>query len=242
MTFLAPSSAAIARAARIKRELAAQAVGADLHAQRRRTLDHLVGQSEIAVQGASFHDAIANLRVLLRPRRSEALGVAIECIALAHDGNAIGEDGWRLHVHRKTEAVEQLGPQFAFFGVAGSDQHEARGVADAQAFALDDVLAGGRHIEQQIDKVVFEQVHFVDVKEAAMRLRQQARLEAFLAARQRRSRSSAPTTRSSVAPSGRSTTGVGRNSVFTAPLAVREGQSGVQRPASPLDRSDRDSP
>ena len=50
-------------------------------------------------------------------------------------------------------------------------------VADRKAFALDDILARGRHIQQQIDEVIFEQVDFVDVKEPAMRLGEQARFK-----------------------------------------------------------------
>jgi hypothetical protein len=46
-----------------------------------------------------------------------------------------------------------------------------------QALALDDVLAGGRHVDQQVDQVVFQQVDLVDVQEAAVGARQQARLE-----------------------------------------------------------------
>ena len=56
---------------------------------------------------------------------------------------------------------------------------------DTQAFALDDVFAGRRDIEQKIDQMIFQQVGFIDVKEPAMRAGQQSRLECLLAARQR---------------------------------------------------------
>jgi len=47
----------------------------------------------------------------------------------------------------------------------------------AQAFALDDVLARGGHVDQQIDQVVLEQVDLVEVQEAAVGAGQQPGLE-----------------------------------------------------------------
>ena len=58
-------------------------------------------------------------------------------------------------------------------------------MADAKALALDNVLARGRHIEQEVDDVIFEQIDFVDVQKTAVRARQQPRLEGLLAMRQR---------------------------------------------------------
>ena len=89
------------------------------------------------------------------------------------------------HLDREPEPVEQLRPQLALLGVAGADQHEARGVAHREPLALDDVLARLRHVEQQVDEVVLEQVDLVDVEEAAMGARQQAGLEALDALGQR---------------------------------------------------------
>ena len=70
-------------------------------------------------------------------------------------------------------------------GIAAADQHEARRVAHAQALALDDVLAGRRDVDQQVDQVILEQIHFVDVEKAAMRAREQAGLERLHALRER---------------------------------------------------------
>ncbi len=54
-------------------------------------------------------------------------------------------------------------------------------MADGEAFALDHVLAGRSHIEQQVHEMVVEQVHFVDIEKAAIGAGEQARLEALLA-------------------------------------------------------------
>ncbi len=93
--------------------------------------------------------------------------------------------GRRLHFDRQAEPVEQLRAQFALLRVAAADQHEARRMAHAQALALDDVLAGRRNVEQHVDQMVLEQVHLVDVQKAAMRAREQARLERLHAVRER---------------------------------------------------------
>ena len=58
-------------------------------------------------------------------------------------------------------------------------------MADAEPLALHHVLARGGDVEQQVDEVVFQQVHLVDVEEAAVGAGQQSGLERLLAARQR---------------------------------------------------------
>ena len=58
-------------------------------------------------------------------------------------------------------------------------------MADAQTVALDQILSRRRHIKQQVDDMVLEQIDLVDVKKAAMRLGQQAGLEMLLAPGQR---------------------------------------------------------
>ena len=102
-----------------------------------------------------------------------------------HDLDARRQIGRRAHLDRQAEAVEQLRAQFALLRIAAADQHEARRVAHAQALALDDVLARGRDVEQQVDEVILEQVDLVDVEEAAVGARQQAGLERLHALRQR---------------------------------------------------------
>ena len=116
---------------------------------------------------------------------TKACGIALERVAPAHHLDPRGQVFRRAHFDRQAEAVEQLRPQLALFRVAAADQHEARRVAHAQAFALDHVLARGGDVEQQVDQVVFEQVDLVDVEKAAMGARQQAGLEGLVALRQR---------------------------------------------------------
>jgi hypothetical protein len=56
-------------------------------------------------------------------------------------------------------------------------------VPHAQPLALDHVLAGGRHVEQEVDEVVLEQVHLVHVQEAAVGAGEQPGLVRLLAVR-----------------------------------------------------------
>ena len=68
---------------------------------------------------------------------------------------------------------------------------------------------GGGHIKERVHNVVLQQIHLVDIEKAAIGLREQAGLKGFFASY--RVRAQCPmrtTTRSSVEPSGRSTTGM----------------------------------
>ena len=77
------------------------------------------------------------------------------------------------------------GRKLALFRIAAADQHEARRMAHAQALAFDDIHPGGRHVEQEIDKMILQKIDFVDVEKAAVGQRKQPRLERFFTARKR---------------------------------------------------------
>ena len=61
----------------------------------------------------------------------------------------------------------------------------ARRVADRQPVAFHHVLARLRHVQKQVDDVILQQVHFVDVQIAPVRPRQKPRLERLFAFRDR---------------------------------------------------------
>ena len=107
----------------------------------------------------------------------EAIGIGIEGGALIHHLHPQLRFAHGAHLHAHAEAIQQLGPQLAFFRVARTDQHEAGRVAHADAFPFDRVPAGGRRIQQYVDQVVVEQVDFIDIQKTAIRLGQQAGLE-----------------------------------------------------------------
>ena len=166
-------------------ELAAHAVGFQRKAQRGGVLQHGLRRFDCGKALAGAHDAPAHLRVGGAPGFDERLAIALEGVAPLrhlHPGRHVARGA---HLQRQAEAVKQLRAQFALFGVAGADEDEAGRVAHAQALALHHVLAGGGDVKQQVDEVVLQQVHLVDVEETPVGARQQARLEPLLAARQR---------------------------------------------------------
>src|SRR5215475_13722315 len=57
-------------------------------------------------------------------------------------------------------------------------------MAHRDTFALDIIHAHGGGIEQDIDQVVAEQIHFVDIQQATMRCCQETRFEMFFTALQ----------------------------------------------------------
>jgi hypothetical protein len=88
-------------------------------------------------------------------------------------------------LHRQAEAVQKLWPKLPLLGVAGADQNEARGMADRQALPFHDVLARLRHVEQQVDEVILQEVHLVDIEVSPVGAGQEAGLERLFAVGQR---------------------------------------------------------
>ena len=169
-----------------QRQLAAQAVGAQRHAELRRALEAASGTSTSASASRAATIRRAQLGLVACPlRRRSAAGSRSKASRRRTTSIRVGRSVGRADLDREAEAVEQLRPQLALLRVAAADQHEAGGVADAQALALDHVLARGRDVEQQVDQVVLEQVDLVDVEKAAIGAGQQAGLERLLAVRQR---------------------------------------------------------
>ena len=69
-------------------------------------------------------------------------------------------------------------------GVHRPDEREARGVAMRDALALDMIDTHGRHIQEDIDEVVLEEVDLIDVEDLPMGAGEDAGGEAQLTRRQ----------------------------------------------------------
>ncbi len=87
----------------------------------------------------------------------------------------MGRDALDLDAQR--EPVQKLGAQLALFGVHGSHQDKARGVAERDTLPLHYVAAHGRRVQEQVDYVVIQQVHLVYVEQTPVRRRQHPWLE-----------------------------------------------------------------
>jgi hypothetical protein len=118
------------------------------------------------------------------PLPHEPLGIAIKGNAAPHHFRAYLDITLGLHVHRQTKTIQQLGPQFAFLGVHRADDDKGRWMAHRDAFTFNVIHAHGSSIEQDIDQMVAEQIHFVDIQQATMRCCQEARLKMFFTALQ----------------------------------------------------------
>lgn len=117
----------------------------------------------------------------------------------------------RRDLDGQPEPVEQLRPQLALFGIHRPDEQEPCGMPYGDAFALHVRGAHGRRIQQQVHQVVVEQVDLVDVQDSAMCIGEEPRLERLDPSASARSMSSAPTSRSSDAPTGSSTVRAARD-------------------------------
>ena len=168
-----------------KRQLGAQTVRAEVHAEARRRFEHGIWHGQRGQQRACCQDALLQALVRLAPGLDERGGVALERVTPADDVDAGADVGGRADLDREAEAVEQLRTQLALLGVAAADQDEAGRVAHAQTLALDDVLARRCDIDEEIDQVILEEVHLVDIEEAAVGAGEQARLEGAFAACER---------------------------------------------------------
>ena len=87
----------------------------------------------------------------------------------------------RLYIDGQAKAIEELRPQFPLFGIHGAHQNKGRRMTDRHAFALDVIDSHGGSIKQNVDNVIAEQIHFIDIQHAAMGRRQQARLKVLFA-------------------------------------------------------------
>ena len=112
---------------------------------------------------------------------AESLRVALEGKIAFHDHDALAGFADAHDIHRKGKAVQQLRAQLAFLRVHRADEDEAGRMGERDAFAFHHVDAHGRRIQQHIHHVVVEQVHFVNVEQAAVGVGQHARLKMTLA-------------------------------------------------------------
>ena len=160
-----------------RHQFAAQAIGAQRHADTRGLFDRGIGRFDGGQRLARAFDGAAQLAVLPLPLGDEAFGILLIGVAPLHNLDALGNGRWRRDRDGKAEAIEKLRAQFALFGIAAADQANARGMAYRQPVALDQVLAARRHIEQQVDQMILEEVHLVDIEETAIGAGEQAWLE-----------------------------------------------------------------
>ena len=161
-------------------ELTTDAVGADRGAEPCGGAEDVIRYGERVDFGSGPFDFAADRTVRIRPLRREALGVAVEGVTALDHLDALIEVGGGRDLDREAEPVEELRSQIALLGIAAADEDEARGMADADAFAFDDVLAGRGDVEEEVDEMILEEIDLVDVEVAAVGAGEEAGFVRFL--------------------------------------------------------------
>ena len=114
----------------------------------------------------------------LLPRTCESCRVVLEGQPAPDDPDTLVEIVLPADGDTQSEPVEQLGAQLALLGIHGTDQGESRRMGDTDSLPLDGVDAHRGGVQQQVDDVIIEQVHLVDVEDRPVRRSQQTGLEA----------------------------------------------------------------
>ena len=138
--------------------------------------EHRVGELDLGQQLAGGGDPVGQRALGVGVRLDERLRVGVEGESAAYDLGAQARVARGGDLDGEAEAVEELGAELALLGVHGADEHEAGGVDDRDAVALDGGAAHRGGVEEQVDEVVVEEVDLVDVEDAAVRAGQQAGL------------------------------------------------------------------
>jgi hypothetical protein len=115
----------------------------------------------------------------------KGFGIIIEALASFDYLDTLLEIRNRRDLSVEAETIEKLRPQFTLFGIARAYEHEPSGMADGNALAFDYVAARRRRVKQDVYYVIIEQIHFVDVEEAAIGARQQSGFERLHSLNQR---------------------------------------------------------
>src|SRR5437879_4252338 len=133
-----------------------------------------------------FGNPSPDLGILLGEALAEFRRMGFPFLSPLDDLDALPDVLDAFDIDREAESIQKLRAEIAFFRVHGADQDEARRMPDRNPFAFNDVHAHGRSIEQHVNQVIVEQVDLIDVEDVAVRFSENARLEAALAALDRR--------------------------------------------------------
>jgi hypothetical protein len=149
-------------------DVAGSADGGDL-AQRR------LRQPHRAEPGAGGRDPRRERLLGARPGRGEAGGVGLVGQPAAHHLGPDLDVAAGADLDGEPEAVQQLRAQLPLLRVHRPDQQEPGRVPDRHPVAFDVGDPERRRVEQQVDQMVVEQVHLIDVEQPAVRGGEQPR-------------------------------------------------------------------
>lgn len=147
-----------------------------------RDLRHLCDQ--LVRSGAQLHVRAAgapNIGAQALLRGAEVLDegprIALKVQAPAHDERPALQVRLARNVHTQPKAIDQLRAQRTLLRVHGAHQAKTRVHSRGEALALHQDPARRRGVKSQVRDVLVEEVHLVDVEDAAVSRREQARRE-----------------------------------------------------------------
>mmetsp|Transcript_19949 Transcript_19949/g.43508 ORF Transcript_19949/g.43508 Transcript_19949/m.43508 type:complete len:359 (+) Transcript_19949:143-1219(+) len=126
------------------------------------------------------HDLLLQLAVLGRVLFSEDLGGVRKILAALHDLDSQLRLPLRPDHGVHAEAVQELRSQLSFLGIPTADEDELSRMAHTDTLPLHVVPSACGAVEQDVHQVVVEEIHLVDVKDAAVCLGEQTRFECLL--------------------------------------------------------------
>ena len=135
-----------------------------------------VGQHDVRQPGAGGGHGGGELAGAGLEARGETGRVGLIGQPAADDLGALVRVPAGRDLHGEPEPVEQLRPQLALFRVHRADEQEAGRVPDRHPLPLDVADPERGRVQQQVDQMVVQQVHLVDVQQAAVRRGEHARL------------------------------------------------------------------
>ena len=135
----------------------------EIGAELRDLLDQWSRNREFIQTRARSCNAFAQLLLIGGERFAERFAISIVAFTPLDDVDTILKIVLGCDFGVQSEAIEQLRPEFPFFRIARTNQHKACRMLDRNTFSLNFIDSRHRNVKQQIDEVIFEQVHFVDI-------------------------------------------------------------------------------
>ena len=118
------------------------------------------------------HKAIFALESL-----AESLRYPVECVPSLNDVDSRCHVSPTVHLDAQTETIQQLRSQLSFFRIHSADENETRWMAMGYSLSLNYILARSGNIQDYIDQMIREEVHFINVQDPSIGARHESRLE-----------------------------------------------------------------
>gem|GEM_PF-3769544 len=134
---------------------------------------------------SSYYTSTQTL-LIRHPLPDEFLRIEPKSFRSLHNFHPLSKVLQGTNLDKQPKAIQELRPQIPFLRIARADKNKPRRVPYTQTLPLHNVDPHHRHIQQQVDQVIFEQVDFINIEKTTMRLGEQTRLKRPFPTRERR--------------------------------------------------------